>query len=76
MVTREETYSKAFELKRKALKEKERRYNMMLNSAYSENPRIKELYDTFLGKPGSHKAHEILHTVYTDRFAGSYRDIK
>ena len=43
MVTREETYSKAFELKRKALKEKERRYNMMLDSAYAENPRIKEL---------------------------------
>ena len=43
MVTREETYSKAFELKKKALKEKERRYNMMLDSAYAENPRIKEL---------------------------------
>lgn len=32
-----------------------------------ENPRIKELYDTFLGKPGSHKAHEILHTSYVAR---------
>lgn len=32
-----------------------------------ENPQIKELYDTFLGKPGSHKAHEILHTSYVTR---------
>jgi len=32
-----------------------------------ENPVIKEVYDTFLGKPGSHKAHEILHTKYVDR---------
>ncbi|MEG0895368.1 MAG: [Fe-Fe] hydrogenase large subunit C-terminal domain-containing protein, partial [Oscillospiraceae bacterium] len=32
-----------------------------------ENPVIKELYDTFLEKPGSHKAHEILHTTYVKR---------
>lgn len=32
-----------------------------------ENPAIKELYDTFLNKPGSHKAHEILHTAYVER---------
>ncbi len=32
-----------------------------------ENPAIKELYDTFFGKPGSHKAHEILHTSYVKR---------
>jgi len=32
-----------------------------------ENPIIKEMYDTFLGKPGSHKAHEILHTKYQAR---------
>ncbi|MDP4108975.1 MAG: NADH-dependent [FeFe] hydrogenase, group A6 [Bacillota bacterium] len=32
-----------------------------------ENPVIKEVYDTFLGKPGSHKAHELLHTKYTAR---------
>ncbi len=32
-----------------------------------ENPAIKELYDTFLGKPGSHKAHELLHTTYIPR---------
>ena len=29
-----------------------------------ENPMIKELYDTYLGEPGSHKAHELLHTTY------------
>ncbi len=32
-----------------------------------ENPSIKEVYDNFLGKPGSHKAHEILHTSYVKR---------
>lgn len=32
-----------------------------------ENPAIKELYDSFFGKPGSHKAHEILHTTYVKR---------
>ena len=29
-----------------------------------ENPEIIELYDSFLGKPGSEKAHEYLHTKY------------
>ncbi len=32
-----------------------------------ENPVVKELYDTYLEKPGSHKAHEILHTEYVKR---------
>ncbi len=32
-----------------------------------ENPVIKEIYDTFLEKPGSHKAHHILHTSYVER---------
>lgn len=32
-----------------------------------ENPAIKELYDTFLGEPGSHKAHHLLHTTYVKR---------
>ena len=32
-----------------------------------ENPAVKELYDTYLEKPGSHKAHEILHTTYVKR---------
>ena len=35
-----------------------------------ENPVVKELYDTYLEKPNSHKAHKILHTTYVarDRF--------
>ena len=32
-----------------------------------ENPMVKELYDSYLEKPGSHKAHEILHTTYVKR---------
>lgn len=32
-----------------------------------ENSAIKELYAEFLGEPGSHKAHEILHTSYVAR---------
>ncbi len=29
-----------------------------------ENPSIIKIYDEYLGKPGSHKAHELLHTKY------------
>ncbi|MBE5906037.1 MAG: 2Fe-2S iron-sulfur cluster binding domain-containing protein [Lachnospiraceae bacterium] len=32
-----------------------------------ENPEIKKLYDEFLGKPGSEKAHHLLHTTYVKR---------
>ena len=32
-----------------------------------ENPAIIELYDTYLGEPGSHKAQELLHTAYVKR---------
>ena len=32
-----------------------------------ENPVMKKLYDEFLEKPGSHKAHELLHTTYQKR---------
>ncbi len=32
-----------------------------------ENPAIKAIYDEFLEKPGSHKAHELLHTTYVKR---------
>ena len=32
-----------------------------------ENQSVKELYDHYLGKPGSHDAHELLHTHYTAR---------
>jgi len=39
---------------------------MVLRKSH-ENPVVKELYDTYLGEPGSHKAHEILHTTYVAR---------
>jgi NADH-quinone oxidoreductase subunit G len=29
-----------------------------------ENPSIKRIYEEFLGEPGSHKAHDLLHTEY------------
>ncbi|MFZ5966393.1 MAG: NADH-dependent [FeFe] hydrogenase, group A6 [Bacillota bacterium] len=32
-----------------------------------QNPQIIKLYEDFLGKPNSHKAHELLHTHYTAR---------
>jgi NADP-reducing hydrogenase subunit HndD len=32
-----------------------------------ENPSIKKVYAEFFGEPGSHKAHEILHTSYVKR---------
>jgi len=31
------------------------------------NPQVRKLYDDFLGEPNSHKAHELLHTHYSDR---------
>ena len=31
------------------------------------NPEIKAIYEEYLGKPNSHKAHEILHTTYVKR---------
>ena len=32
-----------------------------------ENPSIKKLYDEYLGTPGGHKSHELLHTHYYAR---------
>lgn len=32
-----------------------------------ENPFIKTLYDEYLGAPGSHRSHELLHTTYVKR---------
>ena len=32
-----------------------------------ENPVVKEIYETYLSEPNSHKAHEILHTKYAPR---------
>lgn len=36
-----------------------------------ENPSIKKIYAEFYEKPGSHKAHECLHTTYVKR--GMYK---
>ncbi len=42
-----------------------------------QNPDIIKIYNECLdGKPGSNKAHHLLHTTYSDKFKGSYRDIK
>ena len=41
----------------------------------NDNPDIKKLYAEYLEAPGSHKAHELLHTVYEDKFKGSYKDV-
>jgi NADP-reducing hydrogenase subunit HndD len=38
-----------------------------------ENPAIEELYDSFLGGPGSEKAHELLHTHYQARLPRGIR---
>jgi len=32
-----------------------------------ENPAIKAVYEEYFGEPGSHKAHEVLHTSYVKR---------
>lgn len=39
-----------------------------------KNPEITRLYDELLEKPNSHKAHELLHTTYSDKLKGSYKD--
>lgn len=51
-------------LRASALYEEDR--NLPLRKSH-ESPVIKMLYEDFLGKPGSHKAHEILHTKYVAR---------
>lgn len=41
-----------------------------------QNPDIIKLYNECLGgKPGSEIAHHMLHTTYSDKFKGSYKDI-
>jgi len=36
-----------------------------------KNPAITEVYKEFFGEPGSHKAHELLHTAYASRSANT-----
>ena len=41
-----------------------------------QNPDTIKLYNECLGgKPGSEEAHHLLHTTYSDKFKGSYKDI-
>ncbi|HAX93162.1 MAG TPA: ferredoxin [Bacteroidales bacterium] len=40
--------------------------NMVLRKSH-DNPDVIALYKEFLGKPNSHKAHELLHTHYVER---------
>lgn len=48
----------------KALYEEDK--NLPLRKSH-DSPIIKQVYEEFLEKPGSHKAHEILHTTYVAR---------
>ncbi len=41
-----------------------------------KNTDVQKLYKEYLEKPGSHKAHELLHTTYSDKRTGSYKDIR
>ncbi len=50
--------------------------NLELRKSH-KNPDIVKIYAECLGgKPGSEIAHHMLHTTYTDKFSGSYKDIK
>lgn len=39
------------------------------------NPSLRKLYNDYLEEPNSHKAHDLLHTLYTNKFVGSYKDV-
>ncbi len=39
-----------------------------------KNPEVIRLYDEFLGEPNSHKAHELLHTHYSDRHSAQRQE--
>ncbi len=43
MISREETFKSAFEIKKAALRKKQELYNTMLSAAYSETPRLSEI---------------------------------
>ncbi len=52
------------ELRAKALYDEDAAKTLRLSHL---NPDVQKLYDEYLEKPGSHKAHEILHTSYVKR---------
>ena len=41
--------------------------NLLAYRKSQDNPAVLKLYEEFLEKPGSHKAHEVLHTSYIKR---------
>ncbi|MCG8568822.1 MAG: iron hydrogenase small subunit, partial [Spirochaetes bacterium] len=41
-------------------------HNMKIRQSHN-NPLIKKIYDEYLEKPNSHKAHHLLHTHYTEK---------
>lgn len=51
-------------LRAKALYDEDK--NMPLRKSH-ENPVVKKIYAEYLGEPGSHKAHHLLHTTYVAR---------
>jgi len=51
-------------LRAKALYDEDK--NLPLRKSH-ESPVVKKLYEEYLGEPGSHKAHELLHTTYVAR---------
>lgn len=51
-------------LRAKAIYENDKKKQLRRSN---ENPMIKTLYDEFLVKPGSHVAHQVLHTSYKER---------
>ena len=53
-----------FELRAKAIYDEDK--DMPLRKSH-KNPSVQKLYDEFLEKPNSHKAHELLHTHYHAR---------
>lgn len=48
----------------KAIYEEDR--NLPIRKSH-ENPTVQKLYEEYFEKPGSHKAHELLHTTYQER---------
>ena len=52
------------EKRAEALYEEDR--NLPLRKSH-KSPLVKQAYEEFLGEPGSHKAHELLHTTYVAR---------
>lgn len=51
-------------------------YNIDQNNEFRkshQNPAVKKIYEEFLGKPNSHKSHELLHTHYNKR---SFYDVE